>query len=253
MCLKHIEQIRGGTLFLDGTLHGQMRILDRGALRVEDHEDLPREVTKIYLDLLLKAEKSDVLTLGVSKTSKESLLSEYLSNEIKIPGVSKIPDAEMLFRWAKGPGFTTPLLLGSQNLGQTAESTLQTPLSPREDPTQQSSLRARLAQAPAILAFHVRLAPGEDTLRIDIPASWVGLPHRIGDLDWELVDPEVVEPILQVLSDAHGGLNVYNNMLYVVDRQVRLHEKTVSGPYLAILRSITGHRIELDRSKRRFL
>lgn len=253
LALQHIQKISGGVLYIDGTLHGQMRILDRGLLRVEDRKDLPQRVTATYLDLLEKAELFGVKTLGISKTSRECMLAEFLSFENKQQGAVKIPDAEMLYRWAKGPGYTTPLLLGSQDIGQTAEGALRTPESIREDPEQKNNLHNRLKRAPAIVSFHVRLAHGEDTLRIDIPAHWVGLKERIGDLKWRSLDPRIVEPILQILRSSHGGLNVYNAMLYVVDKQVRLHEKTVSGAYLEILRSITGRRIEVDRSKRRFL
>lgn len=249
LALKHVERARGGTLYLDGTLHGQMRILDRGPLRVEGHEELPRRVTETYLDLLDRAEAEGVLALGVSKTSRESLLSECLSQEIGLSGAAKIPDAEMLYRWTKGPGFTTPLLLGSRDLGQTAETAMREAESPRGE---SESLKARLAKAPAILAFHVRLAAGEDTLRIDLPAPSAGLPQRVGDLDWRLADPEAVAPVLRLLRDGHGGLNVYNAMLYIVDKQVRLHERTVAGSYLAIVRNITGKRVQVDRSRRRF-
>jgi len=232
LALRHIARAADGTLFLDGTLHGQMRI--RGPLHIKGFEKLPESVIGTYLALLAEAERYHVLALGVSKTSRESLLSRCLLDGSGLSEV--IPDSEMLFRWTRGPGFTTPVVLGRQEL---------------EDA--EAAMKLELGKSPAVVAFHVRLAPGEDTLRIDLPASWLGLPDRVADLNWRFAEPSLLFPVLSLLRDAHGGLSVYNAMLYIVDKQVRLSERTLSRQYLPIIRRITGKRVELDRSRRRFL
>jgi hypothetical protein len=49
-------------------------------------------------------------------------------------------------------------------------------------------------------------------------------------------------------------LEVYNVMLYSVDREVRLRQMTMDEVYLSMIQSALGNDIEirLDRSERRF-
>lgn len=239
LALRHASRLSGKILLLDGTLHGQMRIMDRGPLHLEGYENLPEQVLGIYLDLLEQIEENKIQALGISKTSRESLLMKPLLKGTDLENPVKIPDSEILYRWTRNPGFTSPLLLGIRG---------------REpSDSEEKYLVERLRKAPAILAFHTRLASQEDTLRVDLPASALGFPERALEAECEFIQTDPILPVVKYLRATHGGPNVYNALLYIVDKEVRLHQKTVTGAYMAILRDITGEQIVLDRSKRRFM
>ncbi|HEX6510910.1 MAG TPA: hypothetical protein VF157_01320, partial [Chloroflexota bacterium] len=120
-------------------------------------------------------------------------------------------------------------------------------------PARLLSIVERLQRAPAMAAFHVRFADGDDCIRVDVPADTLGCPDRLLDLSSGLGPVEPLEPFLRLLRSCYGGPNVYNAPLYAVDRQVRLSNDVVDGAYLSILRSIVRPDIRYNRSARRFL
>jgi len=270
--LDNLDRMKGGELYLDGSLYaGLPHFLY--PLDIEGEEDLPLRLLKMYLDLFDGCRERDILLLGISKTSRDSVLSDTLlllqsgrnliPSDVKADHVSqRLPDVEILSRWAQGAGFSTPVLLGVHSLGHRRKQFLSSSeelaqgFVRRLGPGSKEEIErvlARLRNASAIAAFHVRFEPGEDTLRVDVPASALGFEDRLADFYSKLIPSEKVHPILRRLASDHGGLNVYNAILYIVDQQVRLRKKMVDGPYLSILRNILGRRVEYDRSTRRFL
>lgn len=176
-------------------------------------------------------------------------------------------DGELLHRWTKGSGLTDPILLGSASFGRAsalvvAQLAQQVKQTARESgsPTQQrmtarlTPLQERLLAAPAIGTFYVRLAPGEDVLRVDAQASTFGRSDlRLLDFAQALASYTTALPVVQHLVDDYGGLSVYNAALYVVDQEVRLHAATVDHIYLPILRRQVDYPVQYDRSTRRFV
>ncbi len=267
--LENLERMAGGILYLDGSLYAPLPHL-LYPLQKEGEENLPLQLLKAHLDLLEGCREKDILLLALSKTSRDSFLGSTILNlpprEKTIPRQAKLravglaphvpPDVEILARWTRGRGFSTPILLGVHSLGHRREdflSSLGRLAQPFPNRQEAERTLLRLRMAPAIAAFHVRLAPGEDTLRVDVPASLLNLPDRIEDFYARVIEPEWIHKMLRILVDGHGGHQVYNAALYVADKEVRLSREAVDGPYLSILRSLTGQRLEYDRSTRRFL
>lgn len=170
-------------------------------------------------------------------------------------------DGELLHRWTEGCGLTDPLLLGSASFGHTsarrvAQLAQRTKhLSSLQDhlPAHLSPLQQRLLAAPAIGTFYVRLAPGDDVLRVDALASAFGRADlHLLEFAQAVTEYTTALPIVHYLLGDYGGLAVYNAALYVVDQEVRLHATTVDQIYLPMLRQQLGQPIQYDRSTRRF-
>jgi hypothetical protein len=172
-------------------------------------------------------------------------------------------DGELLRRWTRSPGFTDPVLLGSASFGHTSSQVVaQLSLQVREtlqvSGTQTvqdrfSPIQPRLLTAPAIGTFYLRLAQGDDVLRVDALAGVFGrVDLRLLDFTQQLVPYTTALPIVRLLRGDYGGLAVYNAALYVVDQEVRLHTETVDHVYLPVLRRQLGYPILYDRSTRRF-
>lgn len=177
-------------------------------------------------------------------------------------GMNGLPtDGELMHRWTKGAGLTDPVLLGSSSFGRAgaiADEKLtariqQALLEPQLSPDLQRVLD-RLSNASAIGTFYVRLAPGDDALRVDALASTFGRDDlRLLGFARTLVPYTTALPLVQHLLGEYGGLSVYNAALYVVDKEVRLHAATVDHIYLSVLRRQLGQLVQYDRSTRRFI
>ena len=177
-------------------------------------------------------------------------------------GMNGLPtDGELMHRWTKGVGLTDPVLLGSSSFGRAGviadekltEQIQQALVKPNLSPELQQLLN-RLSHAPAIGTFYVRLAPGDDALRVDALASTFGRDDLcLLEFTRTLVPYTTAIPLVQHLLGDYGGLSVYNAALYVVDREVRLHAATVDHIYLSVLRRQLGQPIQYDRSTRRFI
>ena len=58
--------------------------------------------------------------------------------------------------------------------------------------------------------------------------------------------------MLGLLTADYGGLEVYNALLYSVDREVRLRQEMMDEVYLSLIQNTLGVEVRLDRSERRF-
>ena len=176
--------------------------------------------------------------------------------------MNRVPtDGELMHRWTKGAGLTDPVLLGSSSFGRAGaiaheKLTLQVKqalLEPQPSPDLQQML-VKLANAPAIGTFYIRLAPGDDALRVDALASTFGRNDlRLLGFTQTLIPYTTALPLVQYLSGEYGGLSVYHAALYVVDKEVRLHGATVDHIYLSVLQHQLGQPVQYDRSSRRFI
>lgn len=229
-------------LFLDGALYGQLPQLYPLAIEIEGtrHRYLfPEEIRDAYLYLFQRCKESQIDLISVAKTSREATHSKIWQQAEEIDLDLEISDSEMIYRWTRDEaGYSTPVVLGKHGFVGGSRQLLD----------------GELKEAPAIVSFFVRLADFDDAMRIDLPAFCVGSERRLGDMDGEILDLDHhdLSPILQVLADDYGGLEVYNAPLYAVDREVRLERRRMNDVYLKLVQDILGYEIRLDRSERRF-
>jgi hypothetical protein len=224
-----------------------------------------------YADRVADTQQTDALPEAEGETLTEEVIGRNRQHpDVFNSGLPWLPsDGELLHRWTEGCGLTDPILLGSASFGhisalrvaQLASRAKQSftqsesPSMILQDRMQErlSPLQKRLLAAPAIGTFYVRLAPGDDVLRIDALAGAFGRSDlHLLEYAQSMTTHTVALPILQYLLGDYGGLSVYNAALYVVDQEVRLHAETVDRIYLPILRSQLGYPIQYDRSTRRF-
>lgn len=262
LALEFARHKKGDLLLIDGSLYSDLPyLLYNLDLVIGGYENLPRKVLAAYLDLFELCQQAHILLLGISKSTRSTVLGKTLLEDND--PIGDLPsDGELLYRWTEGCGLTSPVLLGSSSFGQSIASRAGSlPLNdafpsagmPDSGLYNDRYLLERLQAAPAIGTFYARLAPGDDVLRIDALAS--AFRHsqlRLLDFEHELIEYEAALPIVRHLLGEYGGFSVYNAALYVVDREVRLRAETVDHVYLPILRSQLGAHIQYDRSTRRF-
>jgi hypothetical protein len=279
VALDAIDQISGSVLCIDGSL-GAMLAPILYTLTVAQppldgidadsidepgrYATLATQVLAAYVDLMSACRERRIHLLSMAKATTSTVLASALAElddglpEDGGPFSSVKPsDGEMLYRWARGAGYTQPLLIGRRLFGA---SSPKDPVKVAQDSlrrqgekqTQALSVMDQLPDLPAIITSYIRPRPGEDALRIDVPAWVAGLPDQI-DAPSQWLPTEAGASTVQCLATAYGGPHVYNAALYVADRQVRLRRGLMDGPYLALLRRELGPELRYDRSTRRFL
>ena len=226
-----------------------------------------------HLSMSSSLQRPDAFQMLEADVQKETPLSHakngYRQWHNKRSGMNGLPtDGELLHRWTKDVGLTDPVLLGSASFGHAsaemttklvsrAKQSLHEPHLLSNQPQmgeQLSSIHERLLDAPAIGTFYIRLAPGDDVLRVDALASTFGRNDlHLLEFTHTLVPATTALPLVKHLLGEYGGLSVYHAALYVVDQEVRLHAETVDQVYFSILRHQLGQSIQYDRSTRRFL
>jgi hypothetical protein len=268
--LENLDKIpRGSILLLDGSLYGRYTHITK-QLPLEGWEGLPLLVYKAIQDLLGASMEWGFTVIGVSKHSKTRALCHALLQELGylVEGETnyEMPDSEMIFRWARfsTSGYSTPLLLGNYAIyRRDIDTMIDNPEAfvKRYFPSLSSDERKRgarivggIPETTAIAMFHLLPAWGDSSLRVDVPASSIGLEDRIKDVKpFRFCDPKAVEGIVGRLLADRGGRDVYNALLYVVDREVRMERRVVDEIYRSILRRELGLNIEYERGARRFL
>lgn len=253
----------GDLVLIDGNLYGRYtHLLEQIGIR--DREYLPLLLFEAMQKMFEICMEKGFTVIGVSKFSKTRVLSNALLSEMGYPQkVLDIPDVEMLYRWRWGEeGFTTPLLLGEyafvdevRAMGDEPERYIERYFYklPRDLWDWGVEVIEKMPKAPAIVMFHLIPETGEQPLRIDVPANCLGINDRILDVSpFRFADPSVVEDVIKQLLADWGGRDVYNALLYVVDREVRLSPNVVDKVYRSILGSELEIPLEYDRSSRRF-
>jgi len=234
----NIDRIpKGSVLFLDGALYGQLPQLYPLTIEGTPYS-FPEEILDFYLYLFQRCRERDISLISIAKTSRDALLSKILQEGEGLGSVLDIADSEMLYRWTDGKaGYSTPVILGRWGFTRGSQELLR---------------RDEVRNAPAIVSFFVRLSDFDDAVRVDLPAFCVGSEACLGEVDGEILDHKLVEGILQVLAGDYGGMEVYNALLYSVDREVRLERRTMKDVYLKLIERELGCEIRLSRGERRF-
>lgn len=229
----------GSVIYLDGALYGLVPQLYPGEGLVEDFR---RRVLEDYLRLLSLARKRGLRLVAVAKTSREAahcrLWLSAAGDVTMVP--DELSDAEMIHRWTDGAaGVSTPVILGRHGFTGGSRDLL-------DDPA--------IARSPAIVSFFVRLADYDDALRVDVPAPQLGADVALSDLDGRVLEggAAAAAEVVRLLMADYGGPDVYNALLYSVDREVRLKRQQVRDIYLPVVEQQLGVTIRRNRSERRF-
>lgn len=281
IALDHVDSLAGGILYLDGSLYAELpHLLYPLDIQVDSHRDtkgtagFPLRVLEMYLELWRRCRELDVVLVGISKTSRGNLLSNTFLNpsdsdtisanipdrEIA-PGRASLPtDAEILYRWTEGAGFSTPILVGMQSFGHRRRQLLGDRTTFTAEYKQRGvdaywadSILNNTLAASAIAAWYVRFSPGEDPLRVEVPATvLLDESFAMADFYSRIITPDNIQQVLAHLLTSYGGPSVYNAPLYTADRKVRLNRRVVDEKYLSIIRQVVGTPVNYDRSLRRF-
>jgi hypothetical protein len=248
VAVENLDRMAGGMLLVDGSLLSDLsHMLYLRPMRLGGYTDLRESLFRAYLDLIEGCRRRDILLVGVSKSARDSLLVGSL---LENPRPSdRLCDAELLHRFLDGaPGFSRPILFGTDGTAAGPDSTAQPPGADAG-----AMAGVDLSGLPCVAVFYLRLAPGEDALRVDVTGDGIGCDHRLLDFRRAWGEVEMVAPVVRRLVQQHGGPSVYNGPLYTADRMVRLSGKTVDSVYMAILSEATGVMILSDRGTRRFV
>lgn len=231
----------GSVIFLDGALYGQLPQLY--PLTIEGIEyAFPQDIIQAYLDLFQTCRRGNRFPISIAKTSREATHAKIWATHGRTEDnlLLEVPDSEMIYRWTGNEaGYSTPVILGTWGFTRGSRELIE---------------RGDLKAAPAIVSFFVRLREYDDAVRVDVPAFCVGDERRLGDVEGEALEPDSpsLHGILQILAEDYGGPDVYNALLYAVDREVRLERRTMNEVYLNLIQRELGCEIRLDRSDRRF-
>lgn len=252
------EMTPGSVMFMDGALYGQLPQLYTYTIDKAHANEPEEQVKKLLNDFVIKTKNSylalfdacaekQILLISIAKTSRDTTHPKvWWKDEFKdeMPRKIEVSATEALYRWTdRAAGYSIPMLLGRRAFSQQPEE----------------AVLNQVKNAPAILSFFVRLADYDDALRIDLPATCIGRTEKIGDvkLDEEILlksakDLERVNKIIEILLADYGGFEVYNALLYSVDREVRLRQEIMDEVYLSLIQNELKTELRLDRSERRF-
>ena len=262
--LDNIEDIPENSIVLiDGNLYGRFTHL-MNELQLSGWYHLPLVLLDAMQRLFDECEKRGIMLVGVSKFSKTRVLTTALLKP-SYPNIEDPDylDVELLYRWKHGEtGYSTPLMLGDYAIAKEIKQLEGEPEKYRQryfdhiSPDRRewaTRVIADIPSSPAIIMFHIIPKADAQPLRIDIPACSLGIRKKITDVrPFEFIEPERVTEVAQQITSDFGGRDVYNALLYIVDREVRLGVKTVDTVYKSVLGKELGFPIEYDRSTRRF-
>lgn len=266
-------------LWMDGSLYSELAHVAAPPERVyadvdESPTDRPQRwwsavvsranaVLHARANLMRLAEHAGLWVIGVSKTQRAGFLADALElSAMKGGGAGdgddeRPSDGELLSM--AGAGWSHPLVLDAGRfIGRVSETAYDV-----------------LQGCPAIVSCYVRPHPADLPLRVDVPASAIGLDHRFLPEDaldapaqaggavgrmgrppaW-LPEIEAMRPVIEAVLVAYGGVNVYNGPLYAVDRLVRLSRRELETRYLPICAKVVGlppSALSVDRGRRRFI
>lgn len=242
-------------LWVDGSLYADLSHMAGAPGQVRWGGGVERAGTlmRTTAALLHLAEQSDLWLVGIGKTQRAGFLTDALSaaqGGAPAPpdgradlGEDRLGDGELL---AVAPaGWSWPLILDGTRF-----------------PLLSTAAAAALRDCPAIVSCYLRPHPADLPLRVDIPASAVGLDDRLLPLDparpWPawVPDPEAVRPVVEAVLASYGGVRAYNAPLYAVDRLVRLSRREVELrilPICARVADLPPDALSVDRGRRRFI
>lgn len=232
---------RGSILYLDGALYGTLpQLYPLRAEGIPVDRDFADILLRDYRRLFELCETRDIQLVSIAKTNRQALFSKILQQRMRRSEIQEISDSALFDELTeRKPGFSTPVVLGRYSFSAGSSAVV--------------IENEGVKQEPAIVSFFVRLDDLDDALRIDLPASCIGRKERIGDLDVDLLEPETVVPIVEMLQSDYGGVQVYNALAYVTDLEVRLTKQKMYEIYLPMVAEVLGEELRIDRSERRFV
>ena len=261
--IDNVDKVQDNSIVLiDGNIYGRYTHL-LNELNIKNWRDLPLDLIEAMQELYRICQKRKIMLVGVSKFSKTRVLTAALKRELgySVTGPEYL-DIELLYRWKLGQtGYTKPLMLGTYAIKNAESITKPTVYRKKnfgsiKDPEKQkraTDIIRDFPGAPAIVMFHMIPKAHAQPMRIDIPASCLGYTNKIMEVNpFEFVNPKTVEPIVGQIESDFGGRDVYNALLYIVDREVRLGGKAVDTVYKSVLGKEMGIPLDYDRSSRRF-
>lgn len=261
--IDNVEKIQDNSIVLiDGNLYGRYTHL-QNEINIENWRDLPLDLIYAMQELYKICQKRRIMLVGVSKFSKTRVLTAALKRELGY-GVTgpEYLDIELLYRWKLGQtGYTKPLMLGTYAVKNAKSITQPTKYRSKnfgsiKDPERKkwaTDVIREFPAAPAVVMFHMIPKAYAQPIRVDIPANCLGYTNKIMEVTpFDFVGPETVKPIVSQLVSDFGGRDVYNALLYTVDREVRLGGKAVDTVYKSVLGKEMGVSMDYDRSSRRF-
>lgn len=254
-------------LWVDGSLYADLSHMAGAPGQVRWGGGVERAGTllRTTAGLLHLAEHQGLWLIGIGKTQRAGFLADALSGlapaprhgpagrrmshdlDDVTPGFEeRLGDGELL---AVAPtGWSWPLVLDGTRF-----------------PLLSSAAAETFKDCPAIVSCYLRPHPADLPLRVDIPASAVGLDDRLlagtvgqPSRPWPawVPDPDAVRPVIETVMAAYGGVRAYNGPLYAVDRLVRLSRRDVEMRYLPICARVAGlplDSLSINRGRRRFL
>ncbi len=253
-------------LWVDGSLYADLSHMAGAPGQVRWGGGVERAGTLLRTTaaLLHLAERQGLWLIGIGKTQRAGFLADALSGMTPPPrrgsagrtsdrqsqaapggDGERLGDGELL---AVAPaGWSWPLVLDGTRF-----------------PLLSSAAAEALKDCPAIVSSYLRPHPADLPLRVDVPASAVGLDDRLfsgpgqASRPWPawVPDPDAVRPVIETALAAYGGVRAYNAPLYAVDRLVRLSRREVELRYLPICARVAGlplDALSVDRGRRRFI
>jgi len=170
-------------------------------------------------------------------------------------GLLKTPDLFLLKHYTHGAGFTKPLLLGPSSrlrdsynnaLANYRVYTVRRLLLEEEKSDRARETLQKLTDVAAVASFYLRLDPSDYPLKVDLPASCIGIDRKFFDVSMpEPVDEDKVRGLVSSLKAMYGGKEVYNVWLYEADRRARLRKDEIK-PLIEVLERKIG-RLDLAR------
>lgn len=264
-------------LWIDGSLYADLAHMAGAPERVKWGSAIERagHLLRTTAALLDHAERTRLWIVGVGKTQRAGFLFDALATQgtpgmrdratVSVAGTSsgtpmddgvtepgssldggRPADGELLA--AMGTGWSWPIVLDGARF-----------------PLTSNLARDVLAGCPAIVSTYVRPHPADLPLRVDVPASAIGLDDRLlphaaegPARPWPawVPDPEAMRPVVEAALAAYGGIDVYNAPLYAVDRLVRLPRRELELRYLPVCERVAGLEpgsLGINRGRRRFL
>lgn len=262
--LENIGKLANSVVLMDGSLYGRFTHYYREVM-VSGFEDFPLKLISSLQELFSQCKEKEILLIGVSKYSRSRVLSRALIRDL----VSKLPsglipsDMEIICRWKmETPGYSMPLILGDYAVYWEIDRLSENPSSflERSFPNIHESKRiwgeqvlSNISKAPAIAVSYVLPEVGDAPLRLDVPVNLLGDTREIGTVSpFEFADPLLLEEVISCFLGSRGGREVYNALLYIVDKEVRMSARVVDSLYKSIICEELGFPVEYERGMRRF-
>jgi hypothetical protein len=243
---------KGSVIYIDGSIHGRY-LHSLWPFNLQGRQDVPLQLLKRHMDLIEHANEKDITLIGVSKTSQIRALAGEFGEDI--------PDTELLYKHTSSPGVSTPVVLGGYGfktdefdwLNHDPERFADRIFTQSISKDKAVQTIRRLRDSPAVASFHIRMERNQETMRIDVPVNTIGIDDKISSFKSRMIETGRIGNAYGHVAEDYGGVKVYNNLLYTVDKLVRLNQNTVDNVYLKIIQEELDTDIKLTRSYRRFM